>query len=137
MVRMKSQAVIFENVMIFAIGMMIFLSCFVVFNLYQSYYISTATEDQLNAIKELVTTNILYLTLKNANSSVTLKIPERVAGKDYIIELSEQGLSIGTDEIKKHSDLFFLNRSYEFSGKIVSTKGKISIYKIDKEIIIM
>jgi hypothetical protein len=137
MEKLKSQVVIFENVMIFAISVLIFLSCYTVFTLYQSYYTSTAAEDQLNKVKDFISSNVISMAMKDGSSSVALKIPKTAGTQEYIIELSDSGLVLKTTDIEKHSSLFGLNRTYEFNGRTVSTKGRISIYKRGEQIIIM
>lgn len=137
MAKLKAQVVIFENVMIFAISVIIFLSCYVVFSVYQSYYSSTAAEDQLNKVRDFLSSNIVSMTMKKGSSSVVLKIPETAGYQEYVIELSSLGLSLKTADLEKTSSLFNLNRTYDLSGKTVSTKGRISIYKKGDQIIIL
>lgn len=136
--KMKAQVLIFEQVMLFVIGVGIFVVCFVVFITYQDYFLSVSVNDQLENVRNLISFNILKLSEKEdeVESFITLPISKNVVGEAYKIELSENGLNVTSlvSGISKFSNLYALNESFNFSGKVVSTVGRIIIYKKEKRI---
>ena len=135
----KSQTVIFEQVILFGIGVSIFLTCFVFFNLYQDYFVSISLNDQLGQMKSWVSSHILKLTEnRDANSSVILEIPKRIGGEEYEIQLSDEGINVTSyyTKTEKKSQLFNLSNEYKLSGKVRSMRRRFVIYKKGNEIII-
>ena len=47
----KAQSVIFEQVILFGIGVAIFIICFAIFNIYQNYFMTISLNDQLGQMK--------------------------------------------------------------------------------------
>jgi len=134
--RMKSQAMMFEQVLLFIMGVTIFIMYFAVFNIYQNYFMSVNVNDQLSQIKSYVSSNILKLASSEAASSINLKIPKRIANEVYRIELSENGINVTSlvTGIYKHSNLYNLNESMTLRGSVMSLSGKVIIYKTGNEI---
>lgn len=137
MKNLKGQVLVFENVLIFALGVTIFLLCYSTFTVYHSYFADTAVNDQIIKVKEFLVSNILLVSEREGNSTVTLNIPKRVGGEEYIIHLSRYGLNVTTGSRYRFSSLFGLNRTFHLSGKTASLKGKITIYKRGGRIIIV
>jgi hypothetical protein len=136
----KAQSMIFEQVLLFGMGIIIFVICFGVFNAYQDYFVSVSLNDQLNEIKSWVGANILKLTEKDLNTDayVILEMPRRIGGEEYVIELGDEGLnvtSLVTNTVKR-SNLFNLTSTYSLSGKAESAGRRFIIYKRGDKIII-
>jgi len=139
---LKAQSLIFEQVLLFTMGVIIFIACFAAFSVYQSYFSAVSTNDQLSEVKDIIISNIIKLSQKEEcmNSTIEIDIPEDVGGRAYIIELSADGLNItlqGMQRISKFSPLFNLGQSITLNGRVLSTGGKIMIYKKPNEIIII
>ena len=135
----KAQTMIFEQVILFTIGVTIFVMCFAAFNVYQDYYESVSLNDQLGQLKSWVSSHIIRITENpEADASIILDIPRRIAGEEYEIELSDEGITIASFLTKtyKKSSLFNLTQQYNFSGRITSTGRTFIIYKKGNEIII-
>jgi len=135
--RLKAQGLIFEQVLLFAIGVFIFIVCFGVFASYQDYFLSVGINDQLENVKNLIVFNILKLSEKeNTNSHIILPISKKAGDEAYKAVLSENGLNVTSlaSGISKFSNLYGLNESFNLSGRVVSTAGKIVIYKTENEI---
>lgn len=136
--RKKGQTLIFEQVLLFSIGVAIFIATFALFSVYQSHYISAMRWDQLKGVREYIVSNIIELSEKGEfESSVTLEIPKMIGNDFYRIRLSNNGLNISllTGDIDyDFSSLYGLNSSYTFEGSITSDKGRIIIYKIGNSI---
>jgi len=135
--KMKSQSIIFEQVLLFVMGVTIFIMYFAVFNIYQGYFTSVGVNDQLSQIKGLISSSILKLTSKEGTTaSITLKIPKRIGNEVYRIELSNNGINITSmiTGISKHSNLYNLNESVNLTGEVLSIAGKVMIYKKGNEI---
>lgn len=136
--RMKAQSLIFEQVMLFAVGIFIFIVCFAIFTAYQSHFLSVSVNDQLEEVRNAIVFNILKLSEKDdmVESIITLPIPKNVGSEGYKVELSENGLNVTAffSGISKFSNLYGLNESFELNGKAMSTNGRVIIYKTEKGI---
>ena len=136
---LKGQGLIFEQVILFSIGVVIFIMCFAVFNIYQNYFSTVNINDQLDQLRSWVSSNILKLTENpDANSSIILEIPRRLAGEEYEIELNEAGIRVMSYATltEKQTPLFNMSAQYNLSGKVVSSGRRFIIYKRGNEIII-
>ncbi len=130
----KGQTVVFEQVLLFTIGVAIFIACFSLFSMYQTNYLSMMKWDQLKAVKEYLVSNIIELSEKGEfESSAVLKIPRRIGNDYYRVSLSQNGLNItfftGQRKDYDFSPLYGLNSSYTFGGIATSDRGKVIIYK--------
>ena len=135
----KAQSLIFEQVILFSIGVVIFIICFAVFNIYQNYYSSVSINDQMDQLRSWVSSNIIKLIEnREANSSIILEIPRRLAGEEYEIEISNEGIRVMSlmSMMSKETPLFNISSQYALSGKVVSTGRRFIIYKRGNEIII-
>jgi hypothetical protein len=136
---MKAQTMIFEQVILFAIGVVIFIICFATFNVYQDYFTSASMNDQLGQMKSWISSNIISL-IENgdANSSIILDVPRKIGEEEYEVMLSDAGIRITSlvTHTRKESILFNLSTSYNLSGSVTSTGRKFIIYKKGNEIII-
>jgi hypothetical protein len=135
----KAQSMIFEQVIIFAIGVVIFIICFATFNIYQGYFTTASLNDQLGQMKSWISSNIINL-IENgdANSSIILDVPRRIGDEEYEVVLSDAGIRITSvvTRTRKESPLFNFSTIYNFSGSATSTGRKFIIYKKGNEIII-
>jgi len=137
----KGQVLILEQIVLFGMGVTIFVACFAAFSVYQSHFSAVAANDQLVETKDAVVSNILKLYQKDASeSTIKMDIPENIAGSPYIIHLGEGGLDItiqSPEELSIHSSVFNLAEKVDFSGSVTSTSGRLMIYKKGNEIILM
>jgi len=135
----KGQTLVFEQVLLFTIGVAIFIASFALFSMYQSSYMSVMKWDQLKAVKEYMVSNIIEISEKHEfDSSVMLEIPKRIGNDYYRLTLSPNGLNIsvlaGNERDYDFSSLYGLNNSYNLSGSVTSDRGKVIIYKIGNSI---
>jgi len=135
---MKGQSPIFEQVMLFSIGVAILIACLSIFNIYEVYFTDIMMEDQLNEVEGFIISNILRLSKKGENFSMALEIPSRILNQIYEVNLSDNGINITTMESTAYveSGIYNLTESFEFSGSIISSHGKHIIYKKGNKIII-
>ena len=125
-------------------GVVIFLVCLGIFLVYQSYFLSVGTENHLDQVSDLIVSNILKLSEKDVNSSITLSIPKRITDSPYQINLSSTGLNISVEifslgrtiKKSKFTPLYGINESYTLNGKAVSSTGTVIIYKKGNKIIL-
>lgn len=140
---MKAAALVFERVMLFAVGVIIFIACYAIFMDYQSYFIEISIEDQLVAVGNHITTNIVMVAEKDniTETRLSIKIPTRIGNEPYSVELSDAGLNISTLTTgqSKMFLLYGLNESFILGGdRIVSTSvNEILIYKKGNRIILL
>ena len=138
--KFKGQSMVFEQVLLFTVGVVILMASFSLFMMYQNYYIHETSQDQITQVKEYVLSNIIEICENDEfNSSITLSIPKTVGGVMYKLSLSNDGLNITQEPIYHISDfssLYGLNKTFSFGGMVVSDTGKIILYKNGKLIII-
>jgi hypothetical protein len=139
--RKKGQTMVFEQVMLFAIGVMIFIICFASFSAYQGYFVETGNEDQLNQVLNYIG----YAIVKNSEgwngteSYISIKIPKTIGGEMYSIRLYDNGLNITMLPSMKtaFSGLYGLNRTTGMvDSEAMSASGVIVLYKNGNKIIL-
>jgi len=152
---MRGQIVVFENMIIFAISMVIFIFCFMIFLNLQDYYTVVSVHDQMNKVTNMVSAAIVAVaTDHETNSSVVVKLPKTIGNEFYELRLyGATATSIyGNVTVKlkgtvKGSEVFglgccqsgmaCLQGCYVFSGKALSQKGKVTVYKSGNQINIL
>jgi hypothetical protein len=139
----KGQSRIFEHVLLFGISVAIFVACFGIFQLYQSYFSSISVNDHAMAVRDMIHTHMMELTrLENLNASIVLKIPKEISGEGYRIMLNNTDIAVITEEtgVTAAARLYTISEDlygdYSFSGEAASSKGEIIIYKRGHNIII-
>jgi len=136
---MKAQSFIFEQVLLFMIAVSIFIMCFFLFQIYQNHYSIIASNDQVKAVRDMISSQVIVLTkFEGLNASVRVRIPKKIVGEWYRITFSDSSLNVtiqmrGTSA---SSNLKQLGNRYTFSGNSTSGKGEIIIYKRGYNIII-
>lgn len=129
----KGQTLVFEQVLLFTIGVTVFLISFALFMMYQNHYISETTRDQITQVKEYLLSNIIKLCEKeDFNSSIVLDLPQTIGNSLYRISFSPEGLNITLEPettIYEFSNLYGFNETFTFKGMVISDRGKIVIYK--------
>ncbi len=136
---MKAQTLVFEQVLLFAISVAIFIVCLALFQLYQMHFTSVALNDQVKAVKELVSAQVLEIAkFEELDGFVELKIPKTVGGESYFVLFTGTGINITTLETRTTtaSDFYRLGNRYTFIGNSTSAKGEIIIYKRGYNIIL-
>jgi hypothetical protein len=134
----KGQSRIFEEVLLFGISVTIFITCFVIFDMYQSHYSFVSINDHASSVRDMIHQHIIELTrIDSMDASIVLDIPEQISGEYYHIYINDTHITIVTEESGK-SFLLELRMlgSYSFSGEAASGKGEIIIYKKGNNIII-
>jgi hypothetical protein len=127
----KGQTLVFEQVLIFSISVAIFVVSFALFAMYQNYYTSSSSQDQITGVKEYILSSIIKVCeKKDTNSSIVLSVPRTIGSRFYRISLSPAGLSLAIEGMASDfSPLYGLNETFDFSGRAVSDSGKIVVYK--------
>ncbi len=137
---MKGQHMVFEQVMLFFMGVMIFSITLTFFLAYQNYVIKQGTNDQLNEIASQLSWALINIAQKEyqENSTLVLSIPGTAAQEVYEMELSNDGLVVRAvpSNITVFSNLCMLNQTMRLSGKSSSADDTVVIYKKGNEIII-
>lgn len=136
----KGQILVFEQVLLFSLGIVILLSSFALFYMYQNYYITETTQDQLAQVKEYLLSNIIQLCEKNdLESQIVAPVPKMIGNSFYRVSLSNSGLNVTLEpegQANQFSTLYGLNETFSFSGMVISDRGEIVIYKRGDSIII-
>ncbi len=133
MMKRKGQVIVFEQVLIFAIGIVILMSSLSLFTMYQNYYVASTSQNQITEIKEYMLSNVIEMCgREDANATDILSIPKTIGGHFYKISLSGTGVNVTSEpdgSISDFSPLYGLNQSFVFSGMVISDTGKVVIYK--------
>jgi hypothetical protein len=136
----KGQTLIFEQVLMFSVGVVILITSIALFMMYQNFYLSETSQDQITQVKEYILSQIITLCgSEEHNSSVIIEIPRTIGGFMYRITLSDIGLNITQEPkgpISDFSTLYGLNETFDFFGTAVSDMGRILLFKRDNEIIL-
>ena len=142
----KGQTTIFESVVLFAVSVIIFIVLISIFGIYQNFYLSSNIIDQLEEVNTFLTSNILFLAEKDADSIVTVEIPKTIGTYDYEIRVvravdgaDNDGLNISVLATGQSSftTLFNLTERYNVSGeRILSRRGRVIINKQRNRIIL-
>ena len=139
--KMKGQNQIFEQVMLFAIGVLIFIICFSSFGAYQGYFTETGKYDQLIQVRDYIAYSIAKssLQMNSSGSYSRIEIPKTIGGYIYRIRLSNNGLNVSLISSSESSftGLYGLNMTTEMSpGEATSSSGSIVLYKSGNKIIL-
>jgi len=138
--KMKGQTLVFEQVLLFSLSVVILMTSFALFMMYQNYYMSETSQDQISQVKEYILSSIIKLCEKDEfNSTVTLSIPRTIGNNFYRISLTNQGLNLTMvtgERLSDFSKLYGFNETFSFGGWVVSDIGKIVIYKKDMSVIL-
>ncbi len=138
---MKGVSLIFEQVLLFMMGVTIFISCFSVFTLYQNYFLKLTGEAQAENVLNYISSHIIRIAQydNETNVTLTLHIPKRIGNEGYEVILTNTGLNLTclTSGYSISSRLYGLNHTFNLSGRIRSIDGTFIIYKKGNEIIII
>jgi hypothetical protein len=140
----KGATFVIGQVLVFLMGVAIFLSLFFVFNNYQYHFVRINTDNQLDEAMEIVISNLIKLSQKKGNTTTYIKmefgegsLPEKIGSDDYWISFSSRNVTIETSSgASTYSGIYGLNESLDISGTVFSTSGSFVIYKSGDRIII-
>lgn len=132
--RAKGQILVFEQVLLFFLGFMIFIACFVIFSTYQGSFINAGNEDQLRQIADYVAYAIVKSSegWNSTESYVSMELPRSIGGEAYRLRLSAGGLNITMLPSMKSSftALYGINRSVGLQdSEALSSSGRVVLYK--------
>jgi hypothetical protein len=136
----KGVSMIFEQVLLFMIGLVIFLVCFSIFRSYETYFNNSIGQSQMEEVGEMIHSSILMFSEKEGtNSTLKLRVPGIIGGEPYYIRLTQEGLNLTGLRSGRSvfSPLNSINRSYALSGVFSTLHGdEFLLYKRGDEIII-
>jgi hypothetical protein len=138
--RLKGQTAVFEEVMLFGIGVAIFIASFYIFSYYQETMVQATAEDHLSETMEYLSSTLLDVSRMPGNASVTLQIPEKINGRYYYtIRLNQTGLflKLVPDGKEISSNLYGIQNGAGIiirDSSIASVSRKIMIYKRGSEV---
>lgn len=136
----KGVSLIFEQVMLFMISIMIFISCFSIFRSYEMYFTDSITAEQLEGVSELIVSNIMTFSQRvDTNSTIKMTVPVYVGKEHYSINLTQRGLNLTAIDSGKNvfSPLSSINQTFSLAGGFSTMHGnEFLIYKRGNQIII-
>jgi hypothetical protein len=136
----KGVSLIFEQVMLFLIGIMIFLACFSIFRSYEYHFSNSIMNEHLEEVSDWVVSNIMGFSREDGvNSTLRVTVPELVGNEHYKINLTQSGLNITTLQSGRtiFSPLARINRTFSLDGAFSTVHGsEFVIYKRGTQIII-
>ncbi len=131
---MKGQYKIFEEILIFAIGMGIASMVLLVFNGLSSNVNQRGIQNQLKDICNLVSAEIINTYEMGNNTMTKIKIPKEINGKPYVIELIDTGSETElTTYMYGNKKLNYTKSMYSIKvdpseNKVMSSSWYIEIY---------
>ncbi|MBN2102280.1 MAG: hypothetical protein JW716_05415 [Candidatus Aenigmarchaeota archaeon] len=137
---MKGQTAVFEEVMLFGIGIAIFISSFFIFNYYQNVALDITSRDHMAETLDYIASTIMDISKIEGNVSVNINIPEKINEKYYYtISLGDNGIELETipEGIKVSSNLYGIMTGHGLTireNSIASVSRKLMIYKRGNEI---
>lgn len=136
----KGVSIVFEQVLLFMIGVIIFIACFSMFSSYELYFSESIATNQLEEVSEWIVSKILGFSERTEiNSTVRVSIPKFVGNEPYEISLTQKGLNM-TGFLSGRSvflPLSGINQSFSLSGGFSTMHGsEFVIYKRGNQIII-
>ena len=139
--RRKGVSIVFEQVLLFIIGIIIFMICFATFRSYELYFTESITINQMREVSELVALNIIVLSgrVEMVNTTMRVRVPDFVGSEPYEIRLTQEGLSLTGFESGKtvSKNLNTINQSFSLMGAFSTLHGnEFLIYKQGNKIII-
>ena len=136
----KGVSLIFEQVMLFVVGVVIFIISLSIFNTYERYYTETIVVNQIENIQQDIVSNLLTFYYNDEiNSTLRMSVPEMVGSEHYDIRINQSGLSLTTKVSRKSSfaPLSRINDTFILSGGFSTVHGsEFLIYKRGNQIII-
>ena len=138
---MKGQLMVFEQVMLFAIGVLIFIICFASFSAYQGYFTQAGNDDQATQVRDYIAYSVVRAS-EGWNSTIsytTIQIPRSIGGEMYKVALSAKGLNLTRLQSQNSSftGLYGLNLTMELvNSEVSSSSGMIVLYKNGNKIIL-
>lgn len=137
---MRGQYLVFEQVLLFGLGVVILIFCFTAFTLYQNHFSQVAMVDQLEEVSGLVTSNMIKLVSKNPGNDawIIISIPKTVGVQPYEISFTPKGVNVTAKLTGEHvfSPALGLNDTFKLSGKASGNIGTCLIYKTGDKLII-
>ena len=93
----KGVTLVIEQVMLFMIGIMIFMACFAMFRSYEVYYTGSIGDSHTEEVSEWVVSTLIGLSERDdVNSTIKVTVPRYLGNEPYEIRLSQGGLNITT-----------------------------------------
>jgi len=141
---MKGQTRVFEEVLLFAISIAIFVTCLSIFQMYQSHFGYISLTDQTRELGNIVHGHLLQMArLEALDASVVVPIPREISGESYSVSVNDTDITIVTERTQTRyiGRLQMISDELEgaitgLSGQTSSGKGQIIIYKRGNNIIL-
>lgn len=90
---MKGQNAIFEEILIFALGVVLASSVMLVFNMTSNYVGYTLVHDQLMNVNSLISSIIVDDYMCGENTTLTVRIPQTIGKYEYMVVAKDKKLS--------------------------------------------
>lgn len=91
----KGQYLIIEDVMLFGVGIMLLAGVAGIFAMINSSVQEISLEYQQKEVANVIATRALTYRMTGATGSISIKIPEKIAGEEYdVIAFAESGTSM-------------------------------------------
>jgi hypothetical protein len=136
----KGASLVFEQVLLFVLGVFIFLMCFSIFRTYEVHFDESISKNQFEEVSEYIISNILMFSERDqANSTVKIRVPQMIGNDYYIIRLNQTGLHLTDFEgvASRFTPLSRINETLLLSGGFSTLHGtEFLIYKRGNQIII-
>lgn len=139
---MKGQHLVVNEVLLFAIGVLITAHVALSFSTIQASLNSVSTKDHFRNIGDVVAAGVVRTAAQN--SSAVISLPDKISGKVYVVSLKDDSVIVydfSDPETKVSQKLFNIAQTdcsiegiFCLSGEVLSTAGRAEIYLDGKTI---
>ncbi|MFH1420433.1 MAG: hypothetical protein ABIG30_00520 [Candidatus Aenigmatarchaeota archaeon] len=137
MIARKGQTRIIGEMLLFSTGVIIVGYVLIIFSSAQANITQLSTQDQVASVAKLVKTAIMSAAESgSSNVEVRFEIPTSVSGKDYVIELNEDGDNLLRLYLYENPDtsiteeLFNIGQKYTIQESVLTGSAKYLVLEI-------
>jgi len=132
--RRSGQFTVIEQVILFGLGVTIATGFLVAFEDFGADVKERSLQEQSQALADLVSTNTVELVQTGATGQATFQIPPTIAGEDYFIRFSGEGVTVATANTSATAGVAGLTERYNFTGSASNDFRTATVTKQDGRI---
>lgn len=114
--RRSGQFTVIEQVILFGLGVTIATGFLVAFQDFGADVKERSLQEQSQALAGVVSVNTVELIQTGATGQETFQIPPSIAGEDYFIRFSQEGVTVATSNVSATVGVAGLTERYNFTG---------------------
>lgn len=132
--RRSGQFTVIEQVILFGLGVTIATGFLVAFEDFGSDVQDRSLQEQSQALAGLISVNTVELIQTGADGEETFQIPPSIAGEDYFVRFSQDGVTVATTNVSATAGVAGLTERYNFTGSATNDFQTATVTKQDGRI---